>query len=110
MPTLIERLRLGTNMHDRACHLAMHEAATEIERLRAALTHIMELGYHSLDPDVDKRMTELAREAVFEDCPNRRGLTEDEALIEAIEGPEAVRPRPSIEEGAWPALTNAADD
>jgi hypothetical protein len=36
----------------------------ENERLRAALTHIMELGYHSLDPDVDKRMTELAREAL----------------------------------------------
>lgn len=36
----------------------------EIDRLRAALTRIMELGYHSLDPDVDKRMTELARKAL----------------------------------------------
>jgi hypothetical protein len=52
----------------------------------------------------------LPWKAVFEDCPNPRGLTEDESLIEAIEGPEAVRPQPSIEGGAWPALTNAADD
>jgi hypothetical protein len=33
----------------------------------------------------------LPMSAVFEDCPNPRGLTEDEALIEAIEGPEDVK-------------------
>jgi hypothetical protein len=33
----------------------------------------------------------LLMSAVFEDCPNPRGLTEDEALIEAIEGPEDVK-------------------
>jgi hypothetical protein len=37
MPTLTERLRLGTNMHDRACHVTMGEAADEIERLRNEL-------------------------------------------------------------------------
>lgn len=44
--------------------LHVAELAQENERLRVALTRIMELGYHSLDPDVDKRMTELAREAL----------------------------------------------
>jgi hypothetical protein len=48
---------------DEARH-ALHDARHEVERLRAALTRIMELGYHSLDPDVDKRMTILAREAL----------------------------------------------
>lgn len=50
MPTLIERLRLGTNMHDRACHLAMHEAAERIaelerenERLRVGIAGAREL-------------------------------------------------------------------
>jgi hypothetical protein len=31
----------------------------------------------------------LPASAVFDDCPNQRGLTEDEALMEAIEGPDA---------------------
>jgi hypothetical protein len=30
----------------------------------------------------------LPMSAIFEDCPNQRGLTEDEGLIEAIEGPQ----------------------
>jgi hypothetical protein len=121
MPTLTERLRLGTNMHDRACHVTMGEAAAEIERLRAALIQIVEekcdyMRINNLgDPD-DRQAHDrqlAARAAVFEDCPNRRGLTEDESPApRPPEGPGdgASSARSMGEGGAWPALTNAADD
>jgi hypothetical protein len=35
----------------------------------------------------------LPAKACFEECPNQRGLSEDDALIEAIKGPE--RPDPA---------------
>jgi hypothetical protein len=33
----------------------------------------------------------LPMSAVFEDCPNPRGLTEDESLLDVIEGPEDAK-------------------
>lgn len=50
--------------YERGYDAGREDAAEQVEKLRAALTQIMELGYHSLDPDVDKRMTEIAREAL----------------------------------------------
>jgi hypothetical protein len=42
----------------------------------------------------------LSMGAVFEDCPNPRGLTEDESLIEAIEGPMSDQPLTECQKNA----------
>ena len=41
--------------------------------------------------------TGLSIEAVYEDCPNQRGLTPDEAVVEAVQRrADAVLPKPEV--------------